>query len=111
MSLEKITGRIIDEANAEKDEILREAREQADAIITEANTKAMAILDDAETRGHEEREKTIAARNAVINVDVRKLMLAKKQQVLKETFDKAGVDFEENKRDLQSGVAQILFPE
>lgn len=111
MSLEKITDRILSEANEAKDDLLKEAHAEVERILEEANAKAKEIMEDAETRGHIEREKTIGARNAVIKVDIRKLMLQKKQTVLQETFKKAGVDFEENKRELQSEVAKILFKE
>ncbi len=111
MSLEKITDKILSEAEETKRDLLKAAHDEAEQILAEAKEEAQKILDDAETRGHMEREKIIGARNAVINVDVRKLMLEKKQQVLRETFEKAGVDFEEYKRELQAKVADILFKE
>ncbi len=109
MSLEKITDKILTEAREESDKILSAAKAEADKITAEAEEKVQELLNDAETRGQMEREKTIDGRNSVINVDVRKLMLAKRQEVLQETFKKAGADFEENKRELQSEVAKILF--
>ena len=109
MSLEKITEKILAEAETEKSSLLEEARLEAERILAEADAKAQAITDDAEKRGHEEREKIIEGRNSVINVDIRKIKLEKKQEVLHEAFEKAGVDYEEHKRELSSEVAKILF--
>ena len=111
MSLEKITDKILSEAKAESEKIIDEAKAEAEKIRSEADEKIREILEDAENRGQSEREKIIDGRNSVINVDIRKLMLAKRQEVLQETFKKAGVDFDENKRELQSEVAKILFEE
>ena len=109
MSLEKITDKILAEAEAEVNDLIKAAEEEAAKILEDANEKAKAILEDAENRGHEEREKIIEGRNSVINVDIRKIKLEEKQKVLHEAFDAAGVDFEEHKRELQGEVAKILF--
>jgi len=109
MSLEKITNAILAEAEKEKDDLLIKAKEEADRILKEAKAKAQEITDASERDGQEEREKIIDGRNSVINVEIRKITLQKKQEVLRETFEKAGVDFEEHKRDLQQEVAKILF--
>ena len=109
MSLEKITDKILAEAEQEVKNLVEDAEREAAQIISEAEEKAQAILKDAEDRGHEEREKIIEGRNSVINVDIRKITLEEKQKVLHEAFDAAGVDFEEHKRELQSEVAKILF--
>lgn len=111
MSLEKITEKILSEAKAESDKILDAAKAEAEQISAGAEEKIREILEDVENRGQREREKIIDGRNSVINVDIRKLMLAKRQEVLRETFKMAGADFEENKRELQSEVAKILFGE
>ena len=109
MSLDKITNEILAEANLEKEKLINEAKAQADEIIKEANMKAEKMINDAKDKGREEKEKIIERRRVIVNVDKRKLLLEKKQEVLKNTYEKAGVSYEENKRELASEVAKILF--
>lgn len=109
MSLEKITDEILGEAKLERENLLKDAQAQADEIIKEANLKAEKMINDAKEKGRDEKEKIIERRRVIVNVDKRKLLLEKKQEVLRDTFEKAGVDYEENKRELASEVAKILF--
>lgn len=109
MSLEKITNEILEEANLEKESLLKDAQAQADEIIKEANLKAEKMINDAKETGKLEKEKIIERRRVIVNVDKRKLFLEKKQEILRDTFEKAGVSYEENKRELASEVAKILF--
>lgn len=109
MSLEKITNEILGEANLEKEKLLKEAQTEADAIIAKAKEEAKQMIDDAKKRGKEEKEKIVERRKVIANVDRNKLLLAKKQEVLQQTFEMAGVNYEDNKRELSSEVAKILF--
>lgn len=109
MSLEKITNEILEEAKLERENLLNDAQAQADEIIKEARTKAEKMINDAKEMGRSEKEKIIERRRVIVNVDKRKLLLEKKQEILKDTFEKAGVSYEENKRELASEVAKILF--
>lgn len=109
MSLEKITNEILGEAENIKEELLKNANEEAEKIINEAKEKADRMIENAKLNGRDEKEKIVERRRVIVNVDKRKLMLEKKQEVLKNTFEKAGVDYEENKRELASEVAKILF--
>ena len=89
MSIEKITSKILGEAEAERDVVLAEARSQSDAVLAEAEKKAAMLLADAEQRGEIEKEKIITRRRSVTDIDCRKVFLAKKQEILEACFARA----------------------
>jgi len=89
MSIEKITSKIIGDAEEHKRAVLAETREKADAIIEEAKAKAEALLNDEEARGLDLKEKTVSRRKSVADIDCRKLVLQKKQELLEGCFEKA----------------------
>ena len=89
MSIEKITSKILGDAEAERDIVLAEARSQSDAVLAEAEKKAAMLLADAERRGEIEKEKIITRRKSVADIDCRKVFLAKKQEILEDCFARA----------------------
>ena len=95
MSIEKITSKIISEAQELRDKTLSEAAAQSDAVLAEARKKAEDMVEDSRKRGVEEKEKIISRRKSVADIDCRKVFLAKKQEVaskgesLKVTYEAA----------------------
>ena len=89
MSIEKITSTILDEAKEVEREALEEARQQCDQIIEEAQKKAQAHMEAMVKKGHEEKEKIILRRQSVASIDSKKVLLEKKQEIIKECFDES----------------------
>ncbi len=89
MSIEKITSKIISDAEDAAKVTLDEAKGLCGEIIAEAEKKAASILENAEKQGLEEKEKLIARRKAVADIDGRKLVLEAKQKLIAESFEKA----------------------
>lgn len=89
MSIEKITSKIISEAQELRDKTLSEAAAQSDAVLAEARKKAEDMVEDSRKRGVEEKEKIISRRKSVADIDCRKVFLAKKQELIGQCFDRA----------------------
>ena len=89
MSIEKITSKIISEAQELRDKTLSEAAAQSDAVLAEARKKAENMVEDSRKRGVEEKEKIISRRKSVADIDCRKVFLAKKQELIGQCFDRA----------------------
>ncbi|MGN0734303.1 MAG: V-type ATP synthase subunit E [Anaerovoracaceae bacterium] len=89
MSIEKITSKIISEAQELRDKTLSEAAAQSDAVLAEARKKADEMVGDSRKRGAEEKEKIISRRKSVADIDCRKVFLAKKQELIGQCFDRA----------------------
>ena len=89
MSIEKITSTILDEAKEVEREALKEAQQQCDQIIEEAQKKAQAHMEAMVKKGHEEKEKIILRRQSVAAIDSKKVLLEKKQEIIKECFDES----------------------
>ena len=89
MSIEKITSKIISEAQELRDKTLSEAAAQSDAVLAEAQKKAQEMIEDSRKRGVEEKEKIISRRKSVADIDCRKVFLAKKQELIGQCFDRA----------------------
>jgi V/A-type H+-transporting ATPase subunit E len=89
MSIEKITSTILDEAREAESEALREAQEKCDQIIEEAQKKAQAHMEAMVKKGHEEKDKIILRRQSVAAIDSKKVLLEKKQEIIKECFDES----------------------
>ena len=87
--IEKITARIQEDSQKEIDAILAEARAQADAITTKARAEAQAVGDEVVAQGKKaaaEREDRLAS---TAQMECRKAMLAAKQEVIEEAFQRA----------------------
>ena len=87
--IEKITARIQEDSQKEIDAILAEARAQADAITAKARAEAQAVGDEVVAQGKKaaaEREDRLAS---TAQMECRKAMLAAKQEVIEEAFQRA----------------------
>lgn len=89
MSIEKITSKILSDAEEQAKVTLDEAKAAGDAILAEAEEKAAVILKQAEEKGFAEKEKLISRRRSVADIDGRKLILEEKQKLIGRCFDKA----------------------
>lgn len=89
MGIDNITSKIICEAGQKADDILTNARAAGDAIIAEAENKADRMLETAEKNGRIEKEKLIVRKKSVAYIDGRKMLLEKKQEIIKSCFDRA----------------------
>ena len=87
--LDKITGRIVADAQAEADAILADARAKADAIAADWDARARKEAADITARGQKnaaERRERLAN---MAQLEGRKRILAAKQEMLGRAFDKA----------------------
>ncbi|MGN0658673.1 MAG: V-type ATP synthase subunit E [Emergencia sp.] len=89
MSIEKITSKIIRDAESQAEAAMNEVKTQCDAILAQAGTEADEILKKAEKDGQADREKLISRRKAVADIDSRKIVLGEKQKLIAECFDGA----------------------
>ncbi len=89
MSIEKITSKILGEAEEDKKVVLAEAQEKVNAILASAKVEAESFLASEEARGLDIKEKTISRRKSVADIDCRKLVLQKKQELIDDCFNKA----------------------
>lgn len=87
--IEKITAKILEEANNEADNIIKQAQRDAQSILTEAEKvaerKAQEILTKADVEADEIRRKV----KTVAELEMRKDLLAIKQSLLDAAFDSA----------------------
>ena len=86
--IEKITGRIAADTEAEIAAIRAEARRQADEITARYEAQAKREAEEIAARGRraEERQARLAS---VAQLDARKLELAAKQEMLAKAYDRA----------------------
>jgi len=89
MSIEKITSKILDEAEGIRKEALAETDKKCDAIIAEAKMKAQKIVDEMTLKGQEEKEKIVLRKKSVASIDSRKIILSKKQEIINSCFNDA----------------------
>ncbi|MGI6190244.1 MAG: V-type ATP synthase subunit E [Eubacterium sp.] len=99
MSIEKITSKIIEDAEMQARSIAEDAQKQADEIVSRAQQEADQKVKDAEQRGKEDKLKVISRRQSVADIDSRKLLLQTKQEKLNACFSKAA----EEAADLEPG--------
>ena len=83
MSIEKITSKILGDAETERDLMLADARAQSDAVLAEAEKHAAMLLAEIE------KQKIITRRKSVADIDCRKVLLAKKQELIEACFARA----------------------
>lgn len=89
MSIEKITSRIIGDAEEKKKAVLAEAKAKADEILAAAKKEAEDFLASETARGQQMKETLIERHASVAAIDCRKLVLAQKQAVLDACFAQA----------------------
>lgn len=89
MSIEKITSKIVSDAESKAKVTLDEAKAECDAILARADERAEQTLKEAQEQGQKEKEKLISRRKAVADIDGRKIILEEKQKLITECFDRA----------------------
>ena len=89
MSIEKITSKITGEAEAVRAQLLAEAQAECDAILARAEKQAEELIRKEEARGLSEKEKIVSRKKSVADIDCRKLILQKKQELIGQSFEKA----------------------
>lgn len=89
MGIEKITTAIVDEAAAECEQILNVANVKCEAIMRELEERIKIETEVAVNGAREEKEKIISRRKSVADIDGKKKILAKKQQLIIKCFDDA----------------------
>lgn len=89
MSIEKITSKIVGDAEEKKQAVLAEAKEKADEIVAAARTEADAYVAAEAARGEAAKATLISRHKSVADIDCRKLTLAKKQELLEDCFEQA----------------------
>lgn len=89
MSIEKITSAIIDEAQTECEQIMNAAHAKGRGVIRELKNRIKIETDVAVKEAEAERERTISRRQSVADIDSKKIMLTKKQELINRCFEKA----------------------
>ncbi len=89
MSIEKITAKIISDAESQAKETLDQANASKEKILAEAKAQADEILARSEETGRSDKEKLIDRRKAVADIDGRKVALEEKQKLIGACFDQA----------------------
>lgn len=87
--IEKITGRIAADTEAEIASIQAEARRQADEITARYEAQARREAEEIAARGRRSAEERQARLASVAQLDARKLELAAKQEMLAKAYDRA----------------------
>ncbi|MGN8897840.1 V-type ATP synthase subunit E [Flavonifractor sp. HCP28S3_F3] len=87
--IEKITGRIAQDAGREIDGILAEARRQADEITARYEAQAQRESEEIVARGRRNADERVERLASVAQLDARKLELAAKQEMLAKAYDLA----------------------
>lgn len=87
--IDKITGRINADADAEVAAVLREAERQASEIQSSYEQLAEAEYQKTVERGKREADERVGRLGGVAQLEAKKLMLATKQSLLDEAFDQA----------------------
>ncbi|MDY2960180.1 MAG: V-type ATP synthase subunit E [Hornefia sp.] len=89
MGVEKITSRILFEAENIAENTIEEAEKKCESILEEAEASAKKILENAEKDSKTEKKNILERGKSVADIDGRKLVLEQKQKYIKTCFDKA----------------------
>lgn len=89
MGIDKITSKILSDAESVAKSVLEQAERESDDILENAKEKADKIVEEAKQKGLSDKEISINRRSSVADIDGRKLILQKKQNLIEETFKKA----------------------
>lgn len=87
--IEKITDRILGDAQAEVDAVLADAKQQAESITAKYQAQAKRESNDLLTRGANAAAEREAHLNSSAQMEAKKLILAAKQEMLDRAFDEA----------------------
>ena len=89
MSVEKLTERILLDANEEAETILLEAQTKAEKILAEATARAEVIRVETESEVAEKRKSILEKRAAAARLDSAKILLKEKRGVIDAIYEKA----------------------
>ena len=89
MSIEKITSAIIEEAQTECEQIMNAANIKGKSVVNELEKRIKIEIDAYVKDAAEERERIISRRKSVADIDSKKIVLAKKQELINRCFDNA----------------------
>lgn len=89
MSLAQITEKIRNDAQLEADGILARARKQADSINKRSADENEAVKSEFAARFEKERPEIFRRREIVANLDVKKLMLKAKRDLINDVYELA----------------------
>lgn len=87
--IEKITAKILSDAQADIDQLNAQTQEKADAIARQAQAQADKETADILARGQKAADERLERLSSAAQMEKRKLALAAKQEVLGEAFDLA----------------------
>ena len=86
--IEKITAKILSDAQADIDQLNAQTQEKADAIARQAQAQADKETTDILARGQKAADERLERLSSAAQMEKRKLALAAKQEVLGEALDK-----------------------
>ena len=86
MSLAQITEKIRNDAQKEADEILAKAKAQAEALTSRADRECAEIQAGFDDRFGAERPEIMKRREIVANIDVSKMMLSAKRELIEDVY-------------------------
>ena len=89
MSIEKLTEKILSEAQEYADSAVAEAEIEGKELTSKAKEKANKILSDVQDKINIETKKVFNRRNSLARLETRKMILQAKQDAVNECFDKA----------------------
>ena len=89
MSIDSITKRIMDEAQAAADVVTADAESQKAQILEEARSSAETIKAEATARAEKDSEILVERRKSVAGLESRKMQLKAKQEIIAESFNAA----------------------
>lgn len=89
MSIEKITTAIIDEAQTECEQIMNKAKTKGNGAIAALQKRIVIETEVAVRDAEEEREKIISRRKSVADIDSKKIILTKKQELINRCFEQS----------------------
>lgn len=87
--LEKLTGRILEEAQAEVNGIVDAANSKADKILTEKKSEAETIYQDKIKKGQMLADQRVDRITSVAKLEAKKLILGTKQEMIAQAFEVA----------------------
>lgn len=89
MSIEKITSKILEDANLEAQDIINKANKKKEILLNAARESAEHSAIMAKEKGKKEKEKIISQKKSVADIDSRKMMLETKQSMIESCFKRA----------------------
>ena len=89
MSIEKITSAIIDEAQTECEQIMNAARTKGNGTNNALKKRIVEETEVAVRDAEEESKRIVSRRKSVADIDSKKIILAKKQELINRCFDEA----------------------